>query len=44
VIREMPEPLADSGTKWLQGIVDDHCTRASAILPSFEMNFEKSSN
>jgi bifunctional UDP-N-acetylglucosamine pyrophosphorylase/glucosamine-1-phosphate N-acetyltransferase len=44
VIRGMPAPMADSGTNWLQGIVDDHCTRASAILPSFEMNFEKSSS
>jgi len=44
VIREMPEPPADSGTKWLQGIVDDYSTRASAILPSFEMNFGKSSS
>jgi hypothetical protein len=43
VIRGMPAPLADSGTDWLQGIVDDHCERASAILPSFEMNFEDSS-
>jgi bifunctional UDP-N-acetylglucosamine pyrophosphorylase / glucosamine-1-phosphate N-acetyltransferase len=44
VIRELPAPLADSGTKWLQGIVDDHCNKASAILPSLEMNFEKSSS
>ena len=44
VIRGMPAPMADSGTKWLQGIVDDHCNKASAILPSFEMNFEKSSS
>ena len=43
VIRGMPAPMADSGTKWLQGIVDDHCNKASTILPSFEMNFEKSS-
>jgi bifunctional UDP-N-acetylglucosamine pyrophosphorylase/glucosamine-1-phosphate N-acetyltransferase len=44
VIRGMQAPLADSGTNWLQGIVDDHCTKASAILPSFEMNFGKSSS
>ena len=43
VIRGMPAPLTDSGTKWLQGIVDFHCNKASTILPSFEMNFEKSS-
>ena len=43
VVRKMPAPLSDSGTKWLQGIVDDHCDRASSIFPSFEMSFEKSS-
>jgi bifunctional UDP-N-acetylglucosamine pyrophosphorylase / glucosamine-1-phosphate N-acetyltransferase len=39
VIRGMPEDLALSGTKWLQGIVNARCTKASAILPSFEMDF-----
>jgi hypothetical protein len=44
VISAMPSPLADSGTNWLQRIVDDHCHKASAILPSLEMIFEKSSS
>jgi UDP-N-acetylglucosamine/UDP-N-acetylgalactosamine diphosphorylase len=44
VVRGMPAPLADSGTNWLQSIVDDHCHKASAILPSLEMIFEKSSS
>ncbi len=41
VIKAMPAPLAESGTNWLQAIVDDQCLRASALLPSLEMNFEK---
>ncbi len=36
-IRSLPEPLAEKGTKWLQGIVDRLCHEAATIMPGLKL-------
>jgi bifunctional UDP-N-acetylglucosamine pyrophosphorylase/glucosamine-1-phosphate N-acetyltransferase len=37
LIRSLPGTVTESGTRWLQKIVDALCHQASALLPSLEM-------